>query len=265
MAESFKNISEYWKKSYSSKIEVSDKFDNPTHFEKMAGLMAPGKSYYYIANFHTLELEFLSKSVEKFTSRKSSEIDMNFLLSLAHPNDIENIQLKEKVIQSFFMEYLHKSELQDYKLVYTYKMKCPKGIERIMLHQATILSQNKKGNFIHVFSIHTDISHLLSASSKYISFINLKEGPSFYNINSEKGIFNPNHLESEKLKDILTSREIDVIKELAMGNSKQEISERLSISPHTVQTHKKNIMRKSKCKNSTHLVSVCLAEGLIKI
>ena len=265
MSQNFRQIAEYWKNNYSSKIEVSNKFDIPQHFEKMAGLMAPGKSYFYIVNFHTLKLEFISRSAEKFTGKKNSEVDMNILLSMAHPDDVKNIQLKEKVIQSFYMDYLDKNQIADYKLTYTYRMKCHKGTERVMLHQATVLSQNEDGRFIHVFSIHTDISHLLSNSTKYISFINLKDGPSYYNINTEFGTFDPARLETGKIKDLLTSREIEIIKQLAMGNSKKQISENLNISPHTVHTHKRNILNKTNCKNSTHLASVCLAEGLISI
>lgn len=259
-------ITNYWKNNYSSKIETSKKYDVPPHFKKMASLMAPGKSYYYIANFHTLELEMISNSVVDFTGKQPEEVDIEHLLSLALPEEIEKVHKKEKVISEFFSNYLEKHELLQYKVVYTYKYRNYKGEVRVMLHQATCLSLNEAGRFVHVFSIHSDISHLTSTSSQDISFINIEGGESFYNIDTSKGVFDPKRLsKKENLKKLLSSREIDIIKQLALGYSADEISVNLNISSHTVKTHKKNILRKTESRNSTQLVSLCLAEGLISI
>ena len=57
---------------------------------------------------------------------------------------------------------------------------------------------------------------------------------------------------SQKMK--LTRREIEIIRLLAMGNTSQQTSVSLSISPHTVDTHRKNIFRKLKINNIADLV-----------
>lgn len=266
MSQDFKKIANYWKSEYSAKIEASKKFEVPDHFKTMAGLMAPGKSFYYIANFHTLELELVSQSVQNFTGEKPDSVNMDRLLSLALPEEIEKIHLKEQVIKEFYMNRLSPQEMLEYKLMYTYKLQDFEGNYRVMLHQATVLSLNEEGRFVHVFSIHSDISHLTSNSTQDISFINLNGGKSYYNIDTSTGKFKPDAFSKKKrLKEILTSRELEIIKELAVGNSADEISTKLNISPHTVRTHKKNILRKTECKNSIQLVSICLAEGLISL
>ncbi|TRO65741.1 response regulator transcription factor [Christiangramia sabulilitoris] len=266
MSDKHYKITNYWKNQYSSKIQSSEKYNVPKHFRKMASLMAPGKSFYYVANFHTLALEMVSDSVTAFTGKDPEEVDLELLLSLALPEEIEKIHLKEKVISEFYLNHLNPSEMLDYKLVYTYRSRDYRGKERLMLHQATCLSINEQGRFVHVFSIHSDISHLASGSSQDISFINIEGGKSYYNIDSSTGTFNRNKLSRKRsLQEILSERELEIIKELALGNSADEISSKLNISPHTVKTHKKNILRKTDCKNSTQLVSICLAEGLISI
>lgn len=257
-------IAKYWLEEYSSKIENSKKYDVPSHFKKMAALMAPGKSYYYIANFHNLQLELVSNSVTNFTGKEPEEVNMELLLSLAVPEEIEQIHKKEQVISDFFLDYLDTPEMLNYKVVYTYKMQDYKGKERIILHQATVLSLNEEGRFVHVFSIHSDISHLVSNSTQDVSFINIEEGKSFYNIDTSEGKFQENNFsKKKKLRELLSKRELEIIKKLALGNSADEISDQLNISPHTVKTHKKNILRKTNCKNSTQLVSICMGEGLI--
>ncbi len=266
MGESFTKVSEYWKSTYSEKIAKSNKFKTPEYFKRMAGLMAPGNSYYYIANFHTLELEFKSDSVEDFTGEKPSEVNLEKLLALALPEEIECIHKKEQIIQNFFLNYLKPQEQLEYKICYTYKSKTHDGKERVMLHQASVLSLNEKGQFVHVFSLHSDISHLCIKSSDDVSFIHINGGPSYYNVKNTSENFNVSELNRvEDLNNLFTARELDIIKELATGKSVKEIAESLHISKHTVQTHKKNMLRKVDCQNSTHLVSICLAEGLISL
>ncbi|WP_159039868.1 helix-turn-helix domain-containing protein [Christiangramia fulva] len=46
----------------------------------------------------------------------------------------------------------------------------------------------------------------------------------------------------------MTRREIEIIQEIARGNSIKEIGNILFLSEHTVQTHKRNILKKSTVK-----------------
>lgn len=53
---------------------------------------------------------------------------------------------------------------------------------------------------------------------------------------------------------LLTAREIEIIKELALGSSSKEIAQKLFISDRTVNTHKTNIYKKMDVKNSVELL-----------
>lgn len=63
---------------------------------------------------------------------------------------------------------------------------------------------------------------------------------------------------------ILTERELEIIILIALEHSGKEISEKLFISTNTVETHRKNIMKKLKAKNSISLVKFALKNKLIK-
>lgn len=52
----------------------------------------------------------------------------------------------------------------------------------------------------------------------------------------------------------LSKREIQILKLAAKGLSNSEIAERLFISPRTVDTHKTNMLRKTKANNFVQLV-----------
>ena len=68
--------------------------------------------------------------------------------------------------------------------------------------------------------------------------------------------FKPFHYEINNLE--FTKRELDVIRFLARGFSTIEIAKALSISSQTVQTHRKNILKKAPVRNSTELVEYCI-------
>jgi DNA-binding CsgD family transcriptional regulator len=50
---------------------------------------------------------------------------------------------------------------------------------------------------------------------------------------------------------------------MSEGFTNMEISKKLSIAHNTIKNHRKNIFRKSKCKNSGQLINKCITEGLI--
>ncbi|WP_417608667.1 LuxR C-terminal-related transcriptional regulator [Owenweeksia hongkongensis] len=57
------------------------------------------------------------------------------------------------------------------------------------------------------------------------------------------------------LSDGVTNRERDIIRLLALGNNSKQISQKLFISPHTVDTHRRNILKKLKVSSTGELVA----------
>ena len=71
------------------------------------------------------------------------------------------------------------------------------------------------------------------------------------------------HPGDEEGSTVLTTREKEILKLLAQGYSTQKIADVLHLSPHTVQTHRKSIIRKLKIKSPTQFVIYALDMGLI--
>jgi len=61
---------------------------------------------------------------------------------------------------------------------------------------------------------------------------------------------------SELTLNELTSREREILKLLVQGNTNQQISEELSISIYTVQTHRKNIKSKLQVEGVADLIAI---------
>jgi len=70
--------------------------------------------------------------------------------------------------------------------------------------------------------------------------------------------------ETVKNKD-LTKREVEVLKEVAMGKSNQEVADTLFISIKTVETHKSHILDKLGLKNTAELVKYAIKNEIIEL
>jgi DNA-binding NarL/FixJ family response regulator len=62
---------------------------------------------------------------------------------------------------------------------------------------------------------------------------------------------------------VLTTREREILKLIAEGESNQRIAERLFISVHTVQRHRANIMEKLRARNTADLVKYAIQRGYV--
>lgn len=267
MSEGLEKIIDYWKKEYSEKLSHYQPYKTTSDFKQIASLISPGRSYYYILNLHNLEFEEISNSVTHFVSKNPEEIRMEDLLKTALPEELPYIEKKESVIQDFYGRFLEPSEVPNYKFLYSYKLKDLDGNVRTMLHQASILSATEEGMIEHVFSLHTDVSHLKINSNNNISFIHLGNGKSYYNIDTSDGNFDP--LASEfgdtNIQELLTKREKEITALLAEGFSAEKIANSLNISRHTIRTHRRNILKKTGCSTTAELIAKCLTSGIITL
>jgi DNA-binding CsgD family transcriptional regulator len=71
------------------------------------------------------------------------------------------------------------------------------------------------------------------------------------------------HVRTDARSESLSARELRVLEELAIGTSTEDIAGKLHVSPHTVRTHIKNILRKLDARTRAHAVAIAYAEDAI--
>jgi DNA-binding NarL/FixJ family response regulator len=74
-----------------------------------------------------------------------------------------------------------------------------------------------------------------------------------------------NELAEHATDDMLTPRELDVLRGAAQGKSNAEIAAALYISMHTVKNHIKSVLSKLGAADRTHAVTVALRRGFIEL
>ena len=234
--------------------------------DQVASLFAPGSFYYFVLNFENIGMDFVSDSIKDVLGIEPKEFSMKKAFELMHPEDLAKMNEKETVIVDFLLKEIPIEDLFLYKTVYTVRMKHKKGNYKTILHQFQVLNASDDGKIQKTLCIHTDITYLNIPVNHKLSFISTKRPSRYYSC--ESGCYaleNENILNLEKdcFKDIFYKREKEIVKLMAKGIKYNEIAKIIFVSPHTINAHKKNILRKSGCKNTPELIARCYVEGLI--
>lgn len=83
-------------------------------------------------------------------------------------------------------------------------------------------------------------------------------------IKSFQRILSPDY-QLKPAQENLTERETEVLKLLVAGNANKEIADKLSISTHTVITHRKNISQKTGIKSVSGLTIYAVLKEIISV
>ena len=64
-------------------------------------------------------------------------------------------------------------------------------------------------------------------------------------------------------QEILSKREVDVLKLASLGMASREIASKLNISIHPINNHRRNMLVRCNCKNILQLVDIAVKNGVI--
>jgi DNA-binding NarL/FixJ family response regulator len=73
------------------------------------------------------------------------------------------------------------------------------------------------------------------------------------------------HIAEHLGDELLTPREVEVLKLVASGNRNKDIGERLFISEETVKVHVKHVMNKLGASDRTQAVAIAIRRGIIQL
>ncbi|WP_306350069.1 LuxR C-terminal-related transcriptional regulator [Flavobacterium sp. '19STA2R22 D10 B1'] len=249
----FDEIQQLWLKIAKIRPEEVSDFDLQ-HYQKLSDVFQVGDYYYYIFNLCTAEIEYIQENVTQILGYPPEVITPEFIMQKIHPDDLSYFLNFENYAIHFFYQFTPE-KIMKYKIRYDYRIKKSNGEYIRVLQQLLTIQSGKDGGAIRVLGIHTDITHLKPEGKPTLSFIGLDNEPSFLNVEA-LSVF-------KTKKEIITKREKQILKYLVDGKRNSEIAIILSISKHTVDTHRKNILRKSETFTTLELVKKAIREGWI--
>jgi DNA-binding CsgD family transcriptional regulator len=249
----FNQALEIWDKVVVGEKLKEVQFELEVH-KKILNIFQAGDYYYYIFNLKDSQFDLMSSEVKKVLGYDPDQLDLRTFLNIIHPDDQSWFLSIESKVTEFF-NGLTPGQVPDYKVRYDYRVRKSNGDYIRILQQVITIQYTEQGGIIRTFGIHTDISHLKMEGKPVLSFIGLNGQPSFVDVDIKNVFLTPSVS--------ITDRERDVLFLLAEGRTTKEISVELQISAETVGTHRKNMIRKTKARNTSDMVAMAIKAGWI--
>lgn len=228
-------------KNISSKIKDVISSDSTTCHKNSKPLLLP-MQYMYIHNLQTGELESV-RGVDKVLGYHNKDFTLEFYYRKLHPDDLEIVFETSKRSIEWVIDQgcLIPNELQ---MSIINRIKRCNGDYAKILRQS-IVWESSKTTVLKTLSICSDVTVLGINATKPAS-IHLP-----LNLSSNK--FNLLNPKIEKQFSILTTREKEIIFLIAEGFTSAEIGGKLHLSKHTIDTHRRKILFKTKMKSMNEL------------
>ncbi len=222
--------------------------------KKILDIFQIGNYYHYIFDVRNTRFEYMSPEIKNLLGYDAENLDVELFMSKIHPDDQIVFLNHENTVVDFFSQLPHE-KFKKYKVSYDYRVRNSSGDYVRILQQVVVLQCDAQKNLSQTLGVHTDISHLKTSNQSVLSFIGLDGEPSFYNVEVRK-LYKPS-------QGIFTKREKEIVQLLLVGNQTADIAKALSISKFTVDTHRKNILTKTKTKNTLELAVKVITENLV--
>lgn len=196
------------------------------------------ESYYFIFNCADNTIEYVNNTFEILTGYPKDVFDINKLIAMIHPDDMDYfLQCEERGLN--FTNTLSFSEHFRYLMSYTYRIKTADGSYIGIRQHCQAIEVNSQGHLTKTFVTHQRTSRDEQPL-----------GNDYYIFDKDKNQkLNPNNFHN------LTKREREILDLVQEGCNSTVIAEKLFCSKLTVDTHRRNILRKTNSKNFIDLLT----------
>ncbi len=214
---------------------------------------------WFMTNIQNGKNAFTSDSVEKIIGWKPAHFNLGgwlFFFSIVHPDDIHNlfarhnewVVMKNKLAVLFdHVEYAN-----------TFRIKNTQGSYVPMDTNSNVLERDEEGRVKLIFGSFRLVdqnSRNRIISDQNAGNIKVIEGKTYVELDYLKKL--REELEENSPKQAfknLSSRELEILDLIVEEYSSVEISKKLNISIHTINLHRKQIMKKLEAKNLAGLI-----------
>jgi DNA-binding CsgD family transcriptional regulator len=244
-------------------FETHKEYDGTTvekHIQKIRELdeyLPPMESFFIVTNTTKQVYEFVSKNFE-FTlgldREKMTTIGVPYWFSHFHPDDLPIWMKALEELMIFTMSEVKKEDRSKLSYTWNYRVRNSRGeYLNTLEHQSpTYFDEHGKPiiGVAHNSIVGKGEARPIIAVAKMLN-----------NNNEYETIYYKNH--SQKLlAQSLSNREQDVIRLLALNNTSKQIGEKLFVSSHTVDGHRRNILKKLNFDSTQELIQYCIQNQL---
>jgi DNA-binding CsgD family transcriptional regulator len=199
------------------------------------------RHFFYIFDVPKTEIVYVSPSITNLLGYNVNEINLKFLYSKVHSDDMLVVSAFIKAIY----EYLYENSVDAKKnsIRIDYRLQCKNGQYIRVLRDSTILATDSQNRMLYNLSRCTDIS-----SIKMEGEVEFKVyGPDISNFKFSTKPFYEKAIP-------LTGRQLEIVELIKKGKTSKEIALILGITPNTVNTQRRRILERTGTKNIAELI-----------
>lgn len=206
-------------------------------------------TFYCITNTVHQNFEYISKNFTACTGLSRDKMlneGMDYFWTLFHPEDIQLWIKSLKELMLFTMTELTDKQRKKMSYTWNYRLKNANQ-EYINIIQNTTPLQFDETNkpiigLAHYTVLHGAPKMDICATAKYLNDNNEYETLFYQNISTSN------------LLGLISNRERDIVRLIITRNTSEIIADKLNISVHTVNTHRRNILKKLNLSSTFELI-----------
>jgi DNA-binding CsgD family transcriptional regulator len=196
-----------------------------------------------------------------YTAGWMMEYGLDEYLKTWHPADYDIINEKVFLDNINFLKTLPKEKYADIVVSYNYRVLNPKGEYVTVLQRFSYIPGHTIGLPVGMVGVAFNITHFKND----LSIVHTIE-ETMQNDNGiiNKILFKKVHpiMEAVELQ-LISRREIEILKHMAAGFSSKQIADNLNISINTINNHRKNMLSKTRCSSPAELMNYAVKHGLL--
>ncbi|TXG40115.1 LuxR C-terminal-related transcriptional regulator [Seonamhaeicola maritimus] len=236
--------------------DIFKSYDNPSlekHIQKIIELdvyLPYSSTFFCITNTQDLSFEYVSKNMNACLGLDKELFDkggMKYFWSRIHPEDIERWLQALNELMNFTLKEIDGKDRLKMSYTWNYRFKNAQDEYVNIIQNTTPLEFDTNHKPIiglaHYTVLHPNIKMQVCASAKLLNQQNEYETKYFNNY-------------SQKLLNAISNRERDIIRLLVLDYSSKQIAEKLEISSNTVDTHRRNILKKLNISSTGELIGM---------
>ena len=237
--------------------DIFESYGTPTlqeHIQKIIELDAYlpySSTFFCITNTQDLTLEYISKGMYACLGLKKDLFEtqgMRYFWSRMHPDDVEHWLQALNELMNYTLKEIPLEHRNRMSYSWNYRFKNSEGVYVNIVQNTTPLEFDSDSKPIvglaHYTVMSPKVKMQVCASAKYLNDNNEYETRYF------------NNFSQKLLSDNISNRERDIIRLLVLNYSSKSIGVKLNISPNTVDTHRRNILKKLNISSTGELIGM---------
>ena len=218
---------------------------------KLENMMEINNQFFYVGDLPKMEIIFTSKRSTQMIGIKPEDLRPNHFLEASHPDDLKKVSLGR--VKLFKMAHNVSVAKGGASLLSTnFRIRNAEGSYSNMLMQLYVFYSKLPYESTFLVKVHTNIDWCCK----------LKKGYHYYT-GDDLSYFRYPDEELLMTGIPLTNREFDIISLIASGLNSEHISEKLFLSRETVNTHRRNILKKSDKATISEVIYDLIEKGVL--